>query len=413
MRLLRLPSYFEPEKAASTYLWNNLSDAFAQAGIEMVVYTPMPTRGVSKEVREAYKRKPVEITHGGMMTTRRFKLFNEGRNTFMRALRYFIQDVKQFNFAVFSKEGRSCDCIFFNSTPPTQAAMVALVKKIRKIPTVYSLQDIFPDSLVSTGLTKKGSLLWKIGRSIENFSYRHCDKIVVISEEFKRNLLTKGVPEEKIEVIPNWVESETVYSVPRDENKLVEKCGIDKNAFVVTYCGNIGMTQNINLLIEIMEEFLTEKTDIHLVLFGDGAYYEALENIIKDKNLVNTKLFKFQPYEDIAHVFSLGDASLVISNPGVGTSSVPSKTWSIMSASRPVIASFDGKELHDIIEKSESGLCVPAGNKEALKDAIMKLYADRALCERYGQNGRQYVEENLTREKGVAKYVEVCRSCCK
>ena len=121
-------------------------------------------------------------------------------------------------------------------------------------------------------------------------------------------------------------------------------------------------------------------------------------------------LLPFQPYEDISHVFSLGDVSLVISKPGVGANSVPSKTWSIMSASRPVLANFDENELKTIIERHDCGIFTKAGDKEAFKEAILTLYGDRNLCERYGRNGRQFIMKNLTKEIGTRKYVNVIKS---
>jgi len=94
----------------------------------------------------------------------------------------------------------------------------------------------------------------------------------------------------------------------------------------------------------------------------------------------------------------------------VGANSVPSKTWSIMSASRPVLANFDENELKTIIEEHHCGIFTKAGDKEAFKEAILKLYHNSELCKEYGRNGRQFVMENLTKEVGTRKYVEVIRS---
>ena len=131
---------------------------------------------------------------------------------------------------------------------------------------------------------------------------------------------------------------------------------------------------------------------------------------MSEKGLQNVYLLPFQPYEDISHVFSLGDASLVISKPGTGAASVPSKTWSIMSASRPVLANFDENELRDIVAKNNCGIFTKAGDKEALKKSILTLYRNRELAKEMGRNGRQFVMDNLTREIGTAKYVEVIKS---
>ena len=264
--------------------------------------------------------------------------------------------------------------------------------------------------MVGTGLAQKGGLIWKIGRVIENFTYRHADKIIVISEDFKKNIMAKGVPEEKIVVVYNWVDQNAVVDVPRNENKLFDKYNLDRSKFYIEYSGNIGLTQNMDMLLEVMEELRSSHPDINLVLVGDGAYKAQVEKIVADKRLDNVTMIPFQPYEDISQVFSLGDAGLVISKPGVGANSVPSKTWSIMSASRPVLANFDENELKDILAGNECGIFTKAGDKEAFKKSIITLYENRDLCRKYGRNGRQFVMDNLTREVGTAKYVEVIKS---
>ncbi len=436
MKLLFLPSYFYPEKAASSYLGVNRFQAYAKEGFGMVVYAPMPSRGISPEVREEYKKRKTEKMYDGYMTVHRFGMCSEGGNPIVRALRYGLQSCKHFFYALWSEDARSCDVLFLSSTPPTQGAMGALIKKFSKKKFIYCLQDIFPDSLVGTGLAPKGGLLWKIGRVIENFTYRNADKIIVISEDFKKNIMAKGVPEEKIEVIYNWVDQDAVVDIPRAENKLFDKYGLDRNKFYITYNGNIGLTQNMEMLIDVAKELEPtpdpslkgremEPTDvsdnsmqksnigsrdIQFVLVGEGAYKEKLEKIIKEQNITNITLLPFQPYEDISHVFSLGDVSLVISKPGVGANSVPSKTWSIMSASRPVLANFDENELKTIIEEHHCGIFTKAGDKEAFKASILKLYHNPDLCKEYGKNGRQFVMDNLTKEVGTQKYVDVIKS---
>lgn len=411
MKILYLTAYSYPEQAASSYLGSNRNQAFIDMGWSMVSYTPTPCRGIDTETRKKYKKIKREERLNGRLIVHRFSMFAEGKNPVLRALRYGLCAIKHFNRGVFAKDARQCDVMFIASTPPIQGAMAAMVKKCRRdhIPLVYNLQDIFPDSLAGTGLAKKGGLLWKIGRVIEDFTYRNADKIVVISQDFKRNIMAKGVPEEKIEVIYNWVEQDAVVNISRSENKLFDEYHLDRSNFYVTYCGNIGLTQNMDMLLEAAKE-LEDISDLHFVLVGNGAYKEQLEKIIVDRNVKNVTTLPFQPYEDIAHVFSLGDVSLVISKPGVGENSVPSKTWSIMSAERPVLANFDENELKYIVEHNQCGIFTKAGDKEAFKEAILKLYNDRELCKTMGQNGRKFVMENLTKEVGTQKYVDVIKS---
>lgn len=401
-----MPDYFSPEIFASSYLFENRNEAFANEGFDMIVYTPSPTRGVNRNV--SYQK--VEFLYKNHLELHRFDMVGESKNTMQRLVRYFLCSVSQFFKALFT---RKFDIVLLGSTPPFQGAIGAALKIIRNKRFVYGIQDIFPDSLVSTGITKKGSLIWKIGRIIENFTYKYADKIIVISEDFKKNIMAKGVPEDKIVVVYNWVDQNAVIDIPRDKNKLFDKYQLDRSKFYIEYSGNIGLTQNMDMLLEVMKELKTTHPDIGLVLVGEGAYKAQVEEIVKRDNLTNVTMIPFQPYEDISYVFSLGDAGLVISKPGVGANSVPSKTWSIMSASRPVLANFDENELKDILAGNECGIFTKAGNKEAFKKSIIKLYENRELCKKYGTNGRQFVMDNLTREVGTQKYVDVIKEVCK
>lgn len=413
MKILAPYAYFAPEQAASSYLWQNLHEDFAKAGMDCIIYVPTPTRGVTVDIRKTYKKKyTIEKLYNGKLIIHRFLLYGEGKNPFMRAFRYLLSCSIHFFKCMWGSESKDCNILFIASTPPILGLVGAFVGKFRRIPFIYNLQDIFPDSLVGTGLAKKGGLLWKIGRVIEDFTYKHADKIIVISEDFKKNIMAKGVPEDKIVVVYNWVDQNAVVDIPREKNKLFDKYNIDRKKFYIEYSGNIGLTQNMDMLLEVMKELKTTHPDIGLVLVGEGAYKAQVEEIVKHDELTNVTMIPFQPYEDISHVFSLGDAGLVISKPGVGANSVPSKTWSIMSASRPVLANFDENELKDILAGNECGIFTKAGDKEAFKQSIIKLYENRDLCKKYGTNGRQFVMDNLTREVGTQKYVDVIKEVC-
>ena len=406
MRILLLPPYFKPEQMASSHLDDNRYVAFAQVGFDMELYVSSPTRGVDDETRLRYEELKKDVDYEGKMKVYRFSMFREGKNPILRALRYVLCWCKQLYYGW---KAKNIDLIYLVSTPPIQGVLGGLLKKIKRVPFVYNLQDIFPDSLVGTGLAKKGGLLWKIGRVIENFTYRNADKIIVILEDFKRNIMAKGVPEEKIVVVYNWVDEEAVKHVAREDNKLFDAYGLDRKKFYITYSGNIGLTQNMDMLLEVAKELETAEPDIQFVLIGEGAYKKRVQEIIAEKNIGNVALLPFQPYEDISHVFSLGDAGLVISKPGVGENSVPSKTWSILSASRPVLANFDENELKTIVAENQCGIFTKAGDKEAFKQAILDLYNDKSRCEQLGRNGREFILKNLTRAVGTQKYVEVIK----
>lgn len=400
MRLLYFVQYYYPEKAAGLQLVEDMLKGYVDAGFDVDLYIPMPTRGITKEERKEYKKRKIEYKYNNKLTIHRMALYREGKGFIPRTIRYFI-----FSFECFWKGlTKRADVVFSGSAPPSQGVIIGWIKKLTGKRFVYNLQDIFPDSLVNVNMTHKGSIIWKIGRKMENYTYRKADRIIVISEDFKNNILEKGVPEDKIVVVPNWVNS-TIRSIPREENVLINRYDLDPSKFIICYSGNIGYTQNIELLVDVAEGL--KATDINFVIIGDGSTKEELERMITDRNLTNMKLLPYQPYEELSHVFSLGDAGLVISRAGIGGNSIPSKTWDIMAAERPVLASFDAdSDLSKIIQKEECGIAVPADNKEELIGAILKLYNDERLRKQYGQNGKRYLVENLDRDKCVGEYIK-------
>lgn len=416
INVLRLSSYYFPEQISSSHLTNDLEDAYIKNNIHSVRYVPTPTRGIDEETYQKYKKIKYEEFRDGFIKVHRFSMFREGKNPIGRAIRYILVNIIQYFKGCGAK---NIDIVLAGSTPPTQGLLCGWVAKRlskkykRKVPFVYNLQDIFPDSLVHTGLTKKGSILWKIGRVVENITYKNADKIIVISEGFKKNIMAKGVPEEKIVVIPNWVDENTVVSVKKEENPLFDKYNLDRNKFYVCYSGNIGFTQNMEELCSAAKK-LEKSENIGIIIVGDGAFKPQLEKIIAERKIKNITLIPFQDYSEISNVFSLGDVGLIISKSGVGTNSVPSKTWSIMSAERPVLACFDNdSDLCDIVRDTGCGVCVEPDDIDGLVNAIITLSKNSEENIKMGKKGREYILKYLTKEIGTSKYVEVLKQAVK
>ena len=399
MRILFLDAYFEPEQIAFTHLENDLLEGFVEAGHEVEIVCPTPTRGVSAEVAKAYKNRKSETLYDGHVHVTRFSAPQEGKNPLVRALRYFWCNLRTYQIG---KRVNNIDAVFANSTPPTQGWIAGKVAKKHKAPFVYSLQDIFPDSLVTTGLTKQGSMLWKLGRKLEDATYRRCSRIIVISESMKKNLLLKGVREEHIQVISNWIDLDAIHPIPKEENYLFDEFGISREKFIVLYAGNFGAAQGAEIVLDAAEK-LQNETDIQFVVFGGGAGYEDAEE--RAKTLPNVFIHPLLPQNRVSEVYSMGDVALITCRKGVGKSGMPSKTWSIMACNTPVIASFDlDSELADVMEKSRAGVCAEAENLEALENSILQYRAETA----HGvPKGRLYIEENADKQKCVWKYENI------
>jgi len=401
MKILILDAYFEPENTSFTHLENDLIEAFIAAGHELFIVCPTPTRGIDKETAKKYSAIKHEELYDGRVHVRRFWAPQEGRNTFKRAFRYFWCNYQLYRTA---RKIKDIDLIFSNSTPPIQGLVARRLKNKLKKPFVYNLQDIFPDSLVNIGKTKEGSLIWKTGRKIENKTYAAADKIIVISEDLKKNIMSKGVPADKIEVIYNWVDTDNVYKVERKENILFERYSLDRSLFYIAYSGNLGQTQNLDLLLNVAKKMRSEMPDLRFILIGDGSDRQRVEERVETEKIDNVIMLPYQDYKDISHVFSIGDVGLIISKKGVGNNSVPSKTYGYMAAERPILASFDKEsQLANLIESVGCGVVAEADNEEALVTAIKEIRTDNVK----GKLGRQYLLDNLSKEKCVTRYIDV------
>lgn len=411
MNLLFLDAYYEPETIAYTHLERDLIEGLLSDGHNINIICPTPTRGIDKETREKYKNKKLEKKYNGSVTVRRFIAPQEGKNPLGRAFRYFWCNFRTYQIAV---KNRDIDIVFSNSTPPTQGALSALVarrlsrKTGKKVPFLYNLQDIFPDSLVNSNLTHKGSILWKIGRKLEDFTYRHADKIIVISQAFKKNLLAKGVSEKKVEIISNWIDLESVQPVERKDNKLIDEFDLDPSKFLVVYAGNFGAAQGADIVIKAAME-LQDYKDIQFVIFGGGPYFEDARE--QAKNLDNIFIHELMPQDRISEVYSLGDVALITCKKGTGKAGMPSKTWSIMACNTTIVSSFDiGSELDYILSSANAGICIEPENPEKLKESIME-YKTRScskMCD-----ARKYVIEHASKEVCVKKYLDMFEQVCK
>lgn len=414
MRILRLSPYFYPERISSSHLSEDLYEAFSKAGFISEMHAPSPTRGISEETRKKYSKIKHEKLYDGSVEVHRFSMLAEGRNPVLRALRYILVNIRQY---IKGSRAKDIDIIFEGSTPPTQGVLCALVKRSlskkykKKVPFIFSLQDVFPDSLVNAGMTKKESLIWKLGRKIEDYTYKNADKIIVISEDIKKNIMAKGVTREKIAVIPHWIDTDEVVPVKRNENTLFDELNIPRDKFIITYAGNLGTAQGIDTLLNAAE-ILKENKDILFVIFGGGVNKEKIEK--QTHPMDNVMLFPLQPQQRVSEVYSLGDLSAVACRKGVGGGAIPSKTYSIMAAAMPLLLSFDeNTTLWNLVKENDLGYLAPSGDAESLATQIKTAFAEKDKLKKKGETARSLAESRFSKEKATQKYIELFLSTAK
>lgn len=408
MRLIYFVQYYPPEQASGLQLVEDLLEGFVKHGWEVDLFTPTPTRGVTEDVRCEYKKKRIEKKYDGKLTIHRMHLYREGTGFISRALRYVL-----FSIECFWKAATvPADFIFTGSGPPTQGVVVGLAKKVsRKKKVVYNLQDIFPDSLVTSGICGEDSKLMKIGRKMENFTYRNADVIITITDDMKANVVGKGVDLEKVKVVRNWIDVDKIQPVNREDNTLFDDFELERDKFYVVYAGNLGKVQGVEVILEAAEQ-LKDNENIRFIIFGNGSEEENIKS--KAANLPNLSIFPLQPMDRVSEVYSLGDLSIIPCKPGTGGSGMPSKTWTIMATGTAIIASFDlGGEMERTIQEAGCGYCIQAGDAGVLAETITDLRNKPEMINALGQNARQYAEDHVAKEQAVQKYIEIIEDTLK
>lgn len=402
MHLLYFVQYFPPEKASGLPLVLDMLEGFAKHGWKVDVYIPTPTRGVSDDVRKEYAKKRTERYFDGKMTIHRMHLYREGTGMLQRTIRYCIFSLQCLLRGLFVP----ADAIFTGGGPPTQGIVAGLIHKWTKKKVIYNPQDLFPDSLVISGVASESSKIVRIGKVMERFSYNNADVIITITEDMADNIRSKTKNPDKVHVIRNWVDTDKTHPIAREDNELFDELSLPHDRFYVTYAGNIGLMQGIETIIFAAEQ-LKETPDIQFILFGNGSEEANIRRLIEEKRLTNVRMFPLQSVERVSEVYSLGDVSIVSCKPGTGAAGMPSKTWTIMATGTPIIASFDlGGEMERTIREAKCGFCVEAGNARRLADAVLELYGDSEQKVRMGLNARNYVEEYACKEICIGQYIE-------
>lgn len=416
MKILIPFSYYHPEQCAGLFVIDDMTEEAARQGISSLITVPTPTRNVP----EGAKWERNEMLCDGKVKVHRFHMYGEGKNPVLRAFRYLLCEIVQLHYMLW----KDYDVAFIDSTPPIQGLKLPIVRLFRRSKRfVYNAQDLFPETLSGTGLARSGGLLWKIGMWVSNVTFRNSDKIISISHDIRRSMVARGVPAKKIEVVYNWVDEKAVRPVAKEDNPLYEEFGLSRDKFTIVYAGNLGNAQNISIVLDAAYML----PDVQFVVFGTGGLGDDIRKRIAAEKLVNVHLNPLQPVDRVSYVYSLGDACVVSCKEGLGGSAMPSKSWSIMSCGRPVVASFDEGELKQILEgnvpstssgqvndnRKPCGVFAHAGNVQEFVVAIKSLAENPSRCKEMGANARQFILENLTKAVGAKKYVDIIKSVVK
>lgn len=280
--------------------------------------------------------------------------------------------------------------------------------KVKHVPFVLEVRDLWPESLAAVGVGTANSALYRVLHKVAGFLYRQSDHIVVVTPAFRDHLTQRwGVPPEKISVVQNGVETKLFCPGPHGEP--IRREMSLQNKFVVSYIGTMGMAHGLGTVLEAAERMQTAAPEVVFLLVGEGADRERIEQIAAAKKLTNICFVPQQPREKIPGYIAASDACLVLLKKSeVFDTVIPTKMLEFMSCAKPVVLGVEG-QAKKILEGCRAGLCTEPESASSLCEAIETLRANSYLRNSLGMNGREYIVQNLSRERTAEGYLDVLR----
>ncbi len=293
-------------------------------------------------------------------------------------------------------------------SPPLTLGMTGWVaSRVRRCPMVFNIQDVFPDAAVETGAISNRRII-AAASWLERVSYRAADAVTVLSDDLRDNVVaklatTRSDAADTVHVIPNFVDTDAIVPADRMTPYRTE-LGLGDGP-VVLYAGNVGFSQSLELMLAAAREL----PEVTFLINGNGAARPALEAAAAD--IGNVRFADYIAPSRLSELLATGDVHVVPLRRGLGRVSVPSKTYSIMAAGRPVVASIDpGTAVPRILAESGGGVAVEPDDAVAFAEAIGSLVADPERGRRLGASGRTWVEREASPAAVGVAYDALVRS---
>jgi len=392
MKILLITNYFPPEIGAAANLYFILAKSFIKLGNDVTVLTGTPRYNVPESIRSYHCKIWCKEEMDGIGVYR-VKLPLVPRDSFIkRGLerinlpRRFIKLCKHIDEAY--------DVSLIYSPPITLGSVGIYLKEKFGTRFVLNVQDLFPQNAIDLGLIKDPFSKFYF-RKIEMRNYAQSDLITVHSPgnaKYISNFI--GDKSKKIKVVPNCVDTELVKP-GKKRNEFSSRLGI-YNKFVVSFAGTLGISQDINIILNAAK-ILKNNKDILFLIVGDGPMKKESIRIKENLSLDNVLFHPTVPFREYPLVLNASDISLATLRPSVKTPVVPSKILSIMSSGIPALASMNKSgDAPKLIKESGAGFVVNAGDYKGLADKILYLYKNPSIRKVMGNNGRKFILENFS-----------------
>ncbi len=394
MRILYLSQYFPPEVGATQTRAYEMAQGLIRAGHSVTMLTEVPNHpeGV---IRPEYRGRFWVREELDGIDVLRVWVWTSPVKTLRTRLAFYVTFMLNATLAGLLLARGPYDLLYATSPPLFAGGAALALSFLRRLPMVFEVRDLWPESAVALGeLRSARSIRW--ATQLEERCYRRARRIVVVTEGIRRRLVERGIPEEKLVLIPNGANTELFRPQPEAGRTLRERLAVG-DAFLVLYAGILGIAQGLETVLEAAH-LLRDRSDIRFLLVGDGPCKADLVRKKEELGLTSVTMLDAQPREEMPAYFSAADVALVpLRKVDLFRSAVPSKMFDAWACGCPVLLGIDG-EARAILERAQAGLYVEPEDPRALAQTIVELAARREWCRELGANGRRFVEAYYSRQ---------------
>lgn len=400
VRVLLMTQWFDPEP---TFKGIVFARELVRQGFEVEVITGFPNYPGGK-IYPGYKIKLLQKEQIEGVSVTRVPLYpSHDKSNIGRVLNYLSFACSLMIYGLFSKKA---DVIYAYHPPLTVGIAASIVGFFRRVPVVSDIQDMWPDTLSSTGMISNKRVLTIVGK-VCKWVYKRSTKIVVLSPGFRTLLVERGVPPEKIEVIYNWCAEDAIAQAPGEQRAVLKPDA----KFRILFAGNMGLAQALDVVLDAAALLATAAPDIEFVFLGGGLEVNNLKQLAQKLDLQNVVFLPPVPMAEVGAYLNSADALLVhLKKDELFKITIPSKTQAYMAAGRPILMAVDG-DAADLVSNSQSGVVAKSGDAQSIADAAIKLLTASA-DERQAMavSGKAFYNANLSLSRGVERFGSIFKS---
>lgn len=398
-RLWVVTELYYPEETSTGYYLTRIAEGLA-GDFDVRVLCGQPNysaRGL---------RAPTQEEHRGVRIQRVF-----GTRLNKNVIPYKVVNMITLSLSVFFRsllEFRRGDRVLVVTTPPLLPFVTGVAARLKGAKHILLIHDNYPEILFAVGKSRPGSLFSKVLGFLNRKLLEDAHRIIVVGRDMSGLVLRKlgKKSDERVRVIPNWAELETVGPAPRDSNVLLRELGLEKK-LVFLYAGNMGFPNDLESFLKV-SEILPEDDPIHFVFLGAGVKRPLLETTVKSKGLKNITILDPKPRSEqkiFLNACDVGVVSLIGRMKGV---SMPSRTYNILAAGKPILALCEeGSEIDLVVREEEVGWCVAPEDPDRLLRTIREIFEKRKELGEMGARARRAALEKYKLEDALRKYREV------